>query len=183
MIDGNPFVLVYDALWDLVEASALVQELVRTGNMIKMNRVRPGSPMKDQVGESDLPELMLLQGSSEGNWSDTSSTSRINRQYEWGIATGDFALTQRLAPVEWAIFAAMVNWRTVLTALRWPADAEDGFVKVVRLIQAQAGVSDAAANRGIAGWSGIWTIEVQMHFANSDLVLVGEPDTGSGSGS
>jgi hypothetical protein len=92
-------------------------------------------------------------------------------------------VTNSLLPVEWALFAAMIDFPAHLHVLRWPSDAEDGFVKTMRLASVEGGFADAERNRGIIGWSAIWGVEVEMHFGSADLMAVGVAGTGSGSGS
>jgi hypothetical protein len=69
---SNPFIMVYDALWDLAEASVALTDLVRVGNRIKLNRTGHSSKVKDEIAESDLPELVLVSTGSGGNFRDSS---------------------------------------------------------------------------------------------------------------
>lgn len=176
MIPGNPFSLAYDALWELAENSERLTSLVRLKNRIKFNHTGQSSPIKDEVSNTDLPELVLVSTASSGNLHETSNTSRITRQYEWIIATGDTRVQASLLEVEWALFAAMVNWPAVLGALRWPDDAVDGFCKRTNILGINSGLTDPERNRGIIGWSSIWAIEVEMHFWSAQLRQVGQPD-------
>lgn len=170
----NPFVQVYDALWSLAEASSELTSKVRVGNRVKFNHTGYDSPIKDEVSDADLPELVLVSTGSGGNLLQTSSTSMITRQYEWLLATGDMSVVNRLLPVEWALYAAMADWPSVLGALRWPSDdTVEGFVKRAQLLSVNSGLTDSERNRGIVGWSSSWAIEVEMHFRTSDLRAVG----------
>lgn len=177
MIPGNPFRLVYEALWDLAEASAPLTDTVKLGNRIRFDHTDYFNPIKEEVSDADLPELVLVATATSGNMHETSSSSRINVQYEWLIATGDMSVVNALLPVTWYLWAAMANWREQLGALRWPAAATDGFVKRTQFLSANTGLTDSQRNRGIVGWSSVWAIEVEMHFATSDLVEVGVPTT------
>lgn len=179
MIDGNPFVLAYDALWRLAERSALLTSLVKPSNRIKLNFTGQSSPYKDEISQADLPEIVLVSTASGGNYHNTSSSSMITRRYEWIISTGDASVDNKLLPVEWALYAAMADYKRVLNALRWPSDASDGFVKVMRLQDVSSGLTDADHNRGVAGWSSVWGIEVEMHFSTVLLIDAGQTGTGS----
>lgn len=177
MLDGNPFILVYDALWTLAENSAQLTSLVKLKNRIKFNHTGQSNPIKDEISSGDLPELVLVTTSSGANLHETSNSSRITRQYEWIISTGDTRVQGGLLEVEWALFSAMSLWYPTLTALRWPDGAIDGFVKRSNILGINSGLTDPDRNRGIVGWSSIWGIEVQMHFRTADLALVGAPTT------
>lgn len=176
MTTSNPFSDVYDALWDLAEASDLLTSLVKPKNRVKFNQTRTGGTIKDQVSEADLPELVLVASGSSCNLHDTSSSSRITRNYEWIISTGDLRINNKLLPVEWAIFCAMLDWPTVLASLQWQGA---GFIKRTAVTDISTGQSDAERNRGIAGWSSIWGIEVEMHFQTSLLRQVNTLGTGT----
>lgn len=169
MIDGNPFILVYNALWALAEASYPLSQQVRVGNRIKFNQAGQSDPTKRQVSNADLPELILVSTSAAANLRDTSSSSSCVRQYDWIIATGDTSQVNKLLPLEWALYCAMVDWPTVLAALRWPSDAPGGFVKRVNFNAMNGGLADPERNRGIVGWSSIWSIEVEMVFMTENM--------------
>lgn len=167
----DPFQLVFDALWALVDGSVPLTALVKPGNKIRFNVTDDRDPIKTRVGDADLPELILTtEGSTELNIHSTSNTSHIYRQYAWLLSTGDQRLNYRLFPVQWALFCAMTNWGNVLSVLEWPATTGKKFVKSVNYISATEGQSDADRNRGIEGWSSLWRCEVKMYFATADLL-------------
>lgn len=176
----NPFIMTYNALWALAEASSRLTDLVKLKNRIKFNFTGQSSPIKDEISNADVPELVLISSGSTGNLRNTSSSSMISRKYEWVLSTGDMSVVNKVLPVEWALFCAMTDYSRVLGALRWPADASDGFAKVTRLMDVDTGMTDADRNRGIQGWSSVWGIEVEMHFRTSDLIAVGTAGSGSG---
>lgn len=168
MSDLDPFSQVYNALWSLADGSAQLTSLVRPGNMIRLNdTTRPRSPLKDEVSNADLPEIVLVSNAVNGNLLNTSSSSMIIRQFQWIIATGDMSVVRRLLPIEFALFSAMCNWPTVLGSLRWN---DQPFVKRCGLVSVDNGLTDSERNRGIRGWSAIWTVEVEMHFRTLDLL-------------
>lgn len=162
----TPFVLVYDALWELAEASSPLAEIVKPSNRIKFNHTGTKDPIKREVSQADLPEIILVTTGTAGNIQETSSTSRINKQFEWIVATGDLSVVNRLLPIEWAIWCAMIDYKAVLGALTWESQH---FVKRCALLNASSGFTDSERNRGIRGWSSVWSIEVEMHFRTSNL--------------
>lgn len=169
----DPFTMVYDALWDLAEGSGRVTDLVRVGNRIKLRETRTAGDKK-QISQGDLPEMILGLTSGTGNIRGTSSSSSCIKQFQWGLSTGDLN-PERLLELEFALFAAMVNWPNVLAVLEWGGAT---FVKRAQLVSMEAGQSMAEQNRGIRGWVALWTLEVEMHFRSQTLI-----EFGMGSGS
>lgn len=170
----DPFSQVYNALWSLAEGSDRLTEMVRLGNRIKFNQTDYSNPLKNEVGEADLPELVLVSTGSSGNIHQTSCSSMFTRTYEWIIATGDASVINVLLPLEFILFAAMTNWQSVLGPLTWQGLS---FVKRANLLNINNGLTDSERNRGIVGWSAIWGIEVEMHFETRDLQEYGSIPT------
>lgn len=163
----NPFDLVFDQLWNLAEASAPLDALVRERNRIKFNKTGDRDPLKQTVAVADLPELVLgTNGASAINMHATSCSSMITRRYTWLLSTGDYRVNEILNPVEWAIFCAMTNWKASLGSLTWNSKS---FVKRMNFVDVSEGQSDPQLNRGIKGWSALWGCEVEMHFTTSEL--------------
>jgi hypothetical protein len=165
----NPFDQVFSALWTLAEASRPLKELVKVGNRIKFNQDDSRDPLKQQVADADLSELILTsEGITAINMHATSCSSMIARQYSWMITTGDYRISYRLNPLEWALYCAMTDWKSVLGSLKWN---DYDFVKDMNFVSASEGLSDATRNRGIKGWSALWSCNVKMHFKTADLQL------------
>ena len=161
----NPFILVYDALWTLAERNETLMELIKLKNRIKYDDVL--GPKKN-ISDADLPELELIQAGAECNLMDSSSTTKVVRQYTWGITTGEFEVNPFYNSVSWELLCAMVDWDSVLCALTWP-DEDWHFVVRTNVISADEGTIMRKNNRGILGWAGMWTIDVQMHFRTIDM--------------
>lgn len=173
----DPFSLVFNALWELAEGSSVLTSLVKPGNRPHLDDDRYTAGVKNEVNTADLPELILLPVSANGNIRNTSSSTMITRQYTWVISTGDSRPNFRLHPVEFALYAEMANWPLVINALLWNGYK---FATMTNVVNAEQGESDPERNRGIKGWSALWTIEVRMDFRTADLLAYG---AGSGSGS
>ena len=163
---SNPFTLVYDALWSMVEAHPQFLHDVKVGNRIKFNSDVSRDPMKDAIALGDLPEVVLISENGQANMYNTSSTSMITRSYAWLVSTGDFRLTKILSEVEWQIFCAMHGWPEKLASLQW---AGKNFVKKASIVSTSSGYSDPERNRGIIGWSAVWRCDVDMYFNFTDL--------------
>lgn len=163
---ADPLSTVYDALWTLMEGNTTLASLVKPGNRIKFNQQRPESPVKDQVSEADLPELMLVVSSIEPNMQATSNSSSLEVTFDWVLSTGDMSVLRKLLPVTWYLYCAMTNWNTILTALTWNGRE---FVKRCEALTANTGLADPERNRGIVGWSCLWSCKVLMYFTTTDL--------------
>lgn len=167
MNDVNPFTMVFDALWAMLEAHPRFVRDVNDRNRIKFNVSNDRDPLKEVVQVADLPEVCLKAATTTANVMETSSSSKCVNQYQIMVSTGDFRYTAFLAIVEWYIFVAMCGWKTRLASLRWK---NKSFVKRVNVINAIQGLSDPKANRNIEGWSCVWQIEVEMHFETQNLL-------------
>lgn len=169
--------MVYDSLWALAEGSSLLTSLVKPGNRIKFNQNSPRvrrDPIKREISTSDLPELILVSTGMSANLHQTSTSSSCTRNYEWIIATGDLIIVNTLLPVEWALFAAMANWKTIISSLQWNGHS---FVKRANMTSVDNGLTDPERNRGIRGWSALWRCEVEMHFSTQEVIDAGNPTT------
>lgn len=164
-MSSDPFSMLYTAMFNAVADSERVKKLVNSGNIVRLDG-RSRSPLKEVTADADLPELVLVPTTAEVNLHSTSSSSRVVRQYQWLLSTGDLRLTYRLEPVAFALLCAMSDWRTTIGTLTWN---NASFVKRVDMLSATIGMSDSEKNRGIRGWSCVWDGEVEMHFKTTDL--------------
>ena len=162
----DPFSAVYEALWELAEGSPPLTALVKPGNRIKFNKTRVADPVKKEVSDADLPELTLICTTSVVNMMDSSSSTKVVKNYDWIIATGDLNLLRKLMPVEWYLVCAMLRYPAVLNALQWEGQS---YVKVCRVTGVSAGLTDSERNRGIVGFSSIWSLEKPPRYPSSSI--------------
>lgn len=166
----NPFVLIFDALWKMLEDSPAFTTDVLPGNRIKYNLVDDANPAKQQIQDSDLPEVIIASnGVNDINLVNNSATSKITKRYTVIVSTGDFRLQNYLNQVQWDLFCAFDGWQTKVSSLVWPVGSGRTFVKRCALTDCEEGLSDSTQNRGIKGWSSIWGAEAECHFLRSDL--------------
>ena len=167
---NNPFTLVWDGLWTMVERNSILMSNVRKGNRIKFEEQ---DELKRMISDGDLPELSLLSSGAEINIMNSSNTSSCNRKYTWGIATGELQINPFYNTLSWELFRSMIDWDCILCPLIWPEDSnpEWHFVEVVNIMSVEEGNLLISENRGIRGWAGLWTIEVRMCFRTEDLRL------------
>lgn len=177
-MEDDPFVQNYNALWTLAEDSSRLTDLVFPGNRIKFNQSQSLSsgpnrhPIKNEISQADTPELMLTSTGFEANIHNTSSSSRTTRRYEWIISTGDMVIVDKLLPVEWALFAAMMNWKNTVCDLTWMGVK---FNKRMDILSVDNGLTDPTRNRGIQGWSALWRCEIEMHFPTNLVIADANP--------
>lgn len=160
----NPFTMVYGELWQmLLEHPRFVRD-VKEGNRIRFDKER--DPLKETVQDADMPQVTLVGTTGSANVMDTSSSSKVVRQYTFMISTGDLRYTEILGQVEWYVFCALCGWKGRLGRLQWDGQ---NFVKRVNVVSVVNGINDAEANKNLLGWSAAWSIEVEMHFQTSTL--------------
>jgi len=159
----DPFTITYDALWDMVEDSQPLMDLLRPGNLVKLS---DRQPIKDRLADADVPELLLVPTGASPLLRRNSSSAQCTRTYSWIITTGDMRVRNRLFPVEWALFSAMTSYCLVLNQLVWD---NTRFVENCQLLTATDGETVQENNRGLKGWSAVWTCQVQMVFNLAQL--------------
>jgi len=159
--------MIYNKLWDMAESSVLFKSLVRMNNRIKFNDPTWTPMDKNEVSDGDLPEVTLVVSQGSGNIHCTSSTSDFRITFEWWIATGDVNVVRNILPVMWAIYCAMCGWQKAINDMTWQGKS---FTKLANVGQASIGLTDLEKNRGIRGFSSIWSCEVYAQFATSDCI-------------
>jgi hypothetical protein len=168
-VETDPFTLVFDKLWELAEASVPLAALVKPGNRIKFNKEGERGPLKEAVAVADLPELVLTTtGTSAVNSHSSSCGSSITRQYSWLLSTGDYRFNYKLFPVQFALFAAIIDAEYEIQSLQWNGNP---FVLRCFWSALTEGLSNAELNRGVKGWSSLWTFQIDMNFSTNDLRL------------
>ena len=163
----DPFSIVFQALWDMIDASVPLSAMVKPGNKIRFNN-NDWAPLKDSVMAADMPELILNSSGSSEAAQINSAGRGITRIYQWQISTGNFNIDQGLFPVQWAVFSAMADYAEALTQLKW---RNNFFVLKCDLVSITEGISDEQANRGIRGWAALWSAQVMMNFSIADMQL------------
>jgi len=160
----NPFNAVVSTLWDLALAHTRLAALVKVGNRIRYDQSELGA--KETVQPADLPELALLSnGIIAGNLHADSTNAMLKRRYTFQITTGTYKI-ETLNVVEWYLICALTDWQSALTALKWNNKT---FVKNCNIASVDDGFSNAELNRGIKGWSALWSCEIDFWFRQADL--------------
>lgn len=168
-MSANPFTLVYTGLWSLVESNSDLTDLVAVGNRIRYDTVANRNPEKRSAMTADYPELVLVSDGLTGNMHATSSSGFVIRNYSFYITTGDLRMTEVLLQVEWELWRALNNWKSVLPALEWNGIR---FVKRCNINTITNGTIRAEdRTEGPLGWVAIWSLEVEMHFPTASIAV------------
>lgn len=160
----TPYSKVYDAIWALLEADAAFTNMFPAGNRIKFNDATDRAPHKQRVQTADLPEVMLLVEGGELNVQNTSSTTKSIVNYVLAVNTGDWRLNEFILPINWLVTCQAKLWCSFISNVTWRGQS---YVKVVRITTNTIGESNEKRNRGIKGFSGLITFQVEMHFQTS----------------
>lgn len=160
----DPFSLVYNGLWDLVERNPKLKDYVKSGNRIKYKKENEEKP---SISDADTPELALMIGGGVPT-SGNSTESGIVKVYVWGITTGTMELVD-YNKISFELFRSLIDWCCVLSKLSWCNCP--GFVKRMNIVSLEEGSDMIDLNRTIHGWSALWNCEVEMAFPTSILKI------------
>ena len=164
----DPFTQVYSALWNLLESHAEFTGLVKLANRIRYVADADRRPGKPQVTASDLPEVRIVPAGGPIRVAPSSTSGcSVVEDFLVQIASGDQRLQQAAFPVKWQVLRALANGRDQLGL---------PFVRKLRCVEARETLSpapgaagNAAADRGVGGWSVLLRVSVEMWFSNDDL--------------
>jgi len=160
----DPFSIVYDALWAMLEDDTTFTGLVKIGNRLRFaSDIR--NPTKLQKLTNDVPMVGILADGGLPHLQATSNSSFLTSKYIFMIVSGEQQLDRSLYPIAWEMFRAMSKWATRLQALTWSAKK---FVQLARPVEFSELLS-TENSKGILGWSARWDYEVKMFFTTSDV--------------
>lgn len=165
---NSPFDLVYDSLWEMIEANTRIEELVRVRNRIKFD---DSQGLKKNISDADTPELAIMPESTVGNFNVNSHQTVVIENYTIFLSTGEWNLEKYFNTLRWELLRSMSSWKRYLARLAWPVDTEQFFVKRFNLVDMAQGADQRDRNRGLQGWAAGLSVEVEMWFFNKDLEL------------
>lgn len=167
-IEENPFGKVYEALWEMAMSHVRLADMVPEGNRASYGSLASAmDPVKKVIASADVPELVLVpSGITSGNLHANSSQSMVQRRYSFITSTGDFRARKLIFPIEFALCCALADWKQTLGVLSWHGKT---FVKGCNLIDAAEGLAAVEQNRGLRGWSCVWSCSVDFWFDTATL--------------
>jgi len=168
-ITTDPFTAVEGQIQGLLTDSSDFTKDVKAGNRIRyVGGFR--DPEKEEVASADFPEVRIIAGGMAPHIENTSNSSRMITKYMIEVRTGTKVLDKTHYPLIWAVFKAMTKWKLRMDTLTIAENASGTFVILVRPIgETTEGIERGEISKGIEGWFAIWTIEVDMFFATSNL--------------
>lgn len=162
---SDPFTLVHNAIWTMLEANSGFTDLVPAGNRIRMSGDNR-APDKDEMSDRDYPEVRIVPIKGLSHLGRTSNGTSFEKFWEIQVATGDQRPTEVLYPLEWEIFRAHATWETYLKPLLWNARE---FVNLARPWDLTESLKNIERNRSQKGWVTLWIYKVEMWFPTAEL--------------
>ena len=165
-----PTVQLYSRLCDLIYNRP---EVIETLKLLEQNLIRfdenKDNPQKSAVQTVDLPEIIVAPVGLGGTLKASTGASQPTIRYIVTLTTGDYRYATYLAPLSFYVYAALTEWADPcigITELQWN---KKPFVRNLTFTDSDVGLSDAARNRGIEGWSELLRFEVALNFKLSEL--------------
>ncbi|KKN77777.1 hypothetical protein LCGC14_0357510 [marine sediment metagenome] len=167
-VSTDPFSIVYDALWQMVEDYSGFTDLVNVGNRLRFaSDIR--DPLKRETLTNDFPAVGILANGHFPHLQRTSNSSTVTSRFIFMLVSGEQQLDRALYPITWEMLRAMTKWATRLQALTWETKT---FVTLAKPIDSSEIFTEdtfLGSTKGILGWSGRWDYEVEMQFLTADL--------------
>lgn len=166
MATTNPFLLVHQALWTLLNANTAFVTLVPTGRQINYSPEADATsadlhPEKEGMAPKDFPQVRIIStgGKSLG---ESSNATFVREDFAVQIDTGT-QLFEHGMEVKWEVVRALSNWATTMEALTWNSKS---FVDDCSLLDTR---SKMDKTKGFMGWRTLWAGSLLLHFTTSDL--------------
>ena len=161
MSDRDPFSLVYDSIWSMLETTDF-QQLVKVGNRLKFSTASQyRDPQLIAALSESRPTVGILSTGATFGLERASDASFITPQYQIVIVCGDARLDKEFNPVLWSVITAVLGWWDSLRGLLYQGKI---FVHMAEPSNLSTVYVDPTENKGIKGWVGKITYEVQMNF-------------------
>jgi hypothetical protein len=164
MPDTNPISQVYAGIWTMLEANSDFTSLVRAGNRIKYVDGNMAAT-KQTLSDNDTPQVAVMPLGLSPHLDKSSSTSYLGTLWSIELVSGTVK-TETLSQLDWAIYRAMADWRTHLSALTWNSRT---FVSLFRPMKVDNDFELRRKLRVPEGWNALWTGECQMWFQSTEV--------------
>lgn len=164
----DPFSMVYNTVWDVLNRHKPLADLVKLRNRIRFD-TDDRDPEKQEIIDSDVPELEMYPAGGDAEPFHTNTSSLASQSLVLQLTTGELRIHKVLFPVKWELLKALIQCGHNLGGLP--------FVRGISFSGIDETQDDDAANRGTRGWSATITITILMVFDNTrlnDLRLINE---------
>jgi len=164
---SDPFTDAYEALWGCLEARSGFTDLVKAANRVKFTGT-DRDPMERLAACKSFPAVAILPAArpeSESRIDCDSDTTDVEKWFQVVIAAGDQRLTY-IHAVEFEVLRAFAAWRTTVGAVTWNDEA---CVLDCALYAHTAELDRKLVERGIRGWSVLWSGRLWFSFTTADL--------------
>ncbi len=163
---SDPYTLVHDGLWAVLEANAAFIAAVPEPNRIKFSGTNR-SPIKDKITTADTPDVRISMRMLTVRETGTSNGEFDRVQFNIELATGDQRLTARAFPIVWAIRQALFAGDALLHAIEF--NSKTDWISCSQPGNIEFAIANDADNRGIIGWAAVASVELQLFFSKTDL--------------
>ena len=159
----DPFTILLEKLWEVLEANPVLAELSRTKNRIKyLENMLP----KEQIAHGDLPEIVLMPDSDSQDEMGDSATGYLSHSMRFFISTGN-QNPRLLNALRWELYRVIQTFMAVCGNCHFRGQP---FIVRVKMMGGDVGISNPDNNRRIAGWSASWGLTIDMQFSNSEII-------------
>ena len=153
----DPFTILFDRLWEIVDANPVISELVRPGNKFRFETLLG---LKETIQHGDLPEIVLFPDSTQQDDFGTSGTNNLSASYRFAIATGTFT-TRMINQLQWEIYRVIQTFMANVGDLTYN---EVPFVIQIKFNSGNQLQNTVEQSRGINGWCASYGFTVDMQF-------------------
>lgn len=165
MSEVDPFTQIFNAFWEMLEASEDFCRLVPLNNRRKES-VTSRLVQKPSVQSADLPEVYVVPTSITPHLNSTSNSSCFTVSWEIRVTTGDQRATQKILELSWVIIRALANWQTKLGVLSWMSQ---NFAKEHVPLAVNFDDESLEMLRGIRGWFSVWSGQTTVWIRTLDV--------------
>lgn len=124
---------------------------------------------RDVSTEADLPEILQLATLVTPQMSFTSSAVGILATYDLMVNSGSWNLSTKFNPLRWALICAFTDmlFSNEVHNISWN---DKKFVTDMDFLGGSVGLSDVSENRGIEGWSAVFSFTATMTLNRADVI-------------
>lgn len=161
----DPITIFFDGFNDVLNANPTIGSLIRSNNIIRF-----GNPigLKNAIQHGDLPEIVITPTGYRQEDLGTSGTCRLSEAFDVWIETGKKDVSQ-ITCLTWELFKCFETFNASKAGeLTYNGHR---FIELLRFGSGSQAQTSINQNRGIDGWSAVWTFTVDMFFPISETIF------------